>query len=1430
MDKIMNDLMCPISMEILKDPVTVPCCGKAFSRASLVGCFQATTNLTCPTCNADLSHFDVSTAPKNVVLAGIIESLNLEGPSVAEMIVDQTHVWQGELHPINSSREIAELSIKIAKSQFSTRPSLFIAVVDRSGSMHGRPLEQVETALVHMMAITQRNPLIKTVIIPYDSTAEIVEFERDSTDLYIRNGIKTMLAKSGGTNFLEAFTKLKQVLSLFTCDDSTTRNNVSSVTVAFLTDGQDGSFTGKNNDEAKAKLIGYLREIIVTWSGPISIHSVGFGGGCDISFLETVFTCGKQPGTFRYAEPTDGDDTLCTKLQGIFEIVTKGTTVPITINLTGMSCLDGSSTMELQLPIDEYHNGNYNLWVRCHNTNYSIEIDSALDTKVRVPISVKSVPNTLDKWISQVTDDLATELVMLVKNKSGQLSFQLHSALFKQKLNTMDSLTTNESVKGRLNYLKEELRNLDEGTVVNLGKLNDIRFSSKYGTSIVKAPTKQEKVAILEKLQEPPKPKEYKELYVYYSRNNRGADRNPLQEAIVDTYTIQLTEPLHQLLNTITYKDVIYKDINGNNALHLAAYCGLPIVIEILLNRFPEIPINEFNNGNETALTLSIKKHGYWKSMNLLLKHGALIPEGRKSSLEQYACDNGYRLTAEILSNIGGELVKVATPTMKPGYIEFMYYLAIEKGQVLDYDSYLQAALAHGMLELSTTLLETHHLKPTLQMLFDYAIPPKADDPETDKYLELTKLLLKYNNDLINAQDPTTTLETPLFKACERGSLPHVQYFLSEGACIDLPNNLGNSPLWIACFKRYPCIAGELLKHGASVNLCNHKGNPPLYGICQKGPLKMAEMLVSSGASVDLLNENKDNLLLISCRNGQSELVAYFLNLVDPNFVNYQAPIDGFNALFASVESDRADCIKVLAEYGVDLNQKTSNDNPIIKNATPLHLAAYYGQLEATKILLELGANIREKDLDGRTPLHLAVIQGHHAIATLMVAKDKTVPFEKDNLGFIPVTYSNNDELTALLLGTCYDPLYKLVLGYSDKEDEKRALTIVLNHGTIPGITRLEDILELSDFSGNSLLMHAILAGNYNYLKMLSDRKYPFNLSTRNIYGVGPRVYLHWMKNKRILHLFGNCPLVGDEVTQFNHLEQVASESYHNSTILYLGSLPQNRTDTGSCLSSRMEYGIASLNSIIQRPSESKPQSGTWTPTDLSTALAVIEQRTPTNNFEYLTWLAKIMVVTLVASSATSNYSHLSVQEMIAIYLNSAVADLTLYQNEIQTMVTAQSYYNCLYNGIHKLDHFEGEVFVGVSNEFNRSKFLPGTELEVTELLSGTTMWKVATSYLKQYETTKRGTIFLIKSKTSHFTGSYTKFIRDSEVIFLPGTRFIVTALYRGGDCIVLGQENIRDHTYRIKDDELPDYMTTNRSLVIELTEMADLQKMNVEN
>ena len=53
---------------------------------------------------------------------------------------------------------------------------------------------------------------------------------------------------------------------------------------------------------------------------------------------------------------------------------------------------------------------------------------------------------------------------------------------------------------------------------------------------------------------------------------------------------------------------------------------------------------------------------------------------------------------------------------------------------------------------------------------------------------------------------------------------------------------------------------------------------------------------------------------------------------------------------------------------------------------TPLHDAVWFGQADAVRTLLELGVPTHVRGLDGRTPLDIAVMDGHEVIADMLRA------------------------------------------------------------------------------------------------------------------------------------------------------------------------------------------------------------------------------------------------------------------------------------------------------------------------------------------------------------------------------------------------------------------------------------------------------------
>ena len=457
----------------------------------------------------------------------------------------------------------------------------------------------------------------------------------------------------------------------------------------------------------------------------------------------------------------------------------------------------------------------------------------------------------------------------------------------------------------------------------------------------------------------------------------------------------------------------------------------------------------------------------------------------------------------------------------------------------------------------------------------------------------MAKIILNVQPDILHEKDPDTG-DTSLIHAVDCGNLPFVQLFLDLGVDIDEENELGNTALWLACFKRYPCIITELVSRGSDINHQNKKGNRPLNAVCQMGPLKVAEFLIGSGAEVEFYNQNGDTPLLIACRNGQTEVVKLLLGYLDTDFVKFRASIDGFDALFASVEADRPDCVRLIVDYGISLEERTADDNEILQRATPLHLAAYYGRTESASVLLELGANPNSKDINGRTPLHIAVLRKNTPIIELLIANNAD-PFVSDDMGNIPSAFTRDPEVLKLLVNPISEPLHMICAtkitpssGYT--VDDVR--DVLMNKSSIPGLNEPKDVLEnVLNEKRMTPLMTSVIYSNLNLVEILMN----LGLDPDCIdgHGISPKIMAQWIRNPRILKLLNTKVQDCEEIQRLRKVTQGSPESM---SLLFLND-PQKYVQMTSSLSYRLE--MASLmtpdltkeqkvNSIKQLAYESK--------------------------------------------------------------------------------------------------------------------------------------------------------------------------------------------------------------------------------------------------
>jgi ankyrin repeat protein/uncharacterized protein YegL len=1291
---ISNSFICPITLHIFNDPITVTCCGQTYSREALVDHFKIQP--TCPMCRSSLVGFNPVTAKTNVVMADLVRNMTHSDAKFIEEKKEEC--WSATIQKVYDLRGkyVGEslLEVQVENSQTVFKPTLFVMVADKSGSMSGKPWEQVESAILHIIGTTQTSNMDSALIL-YDSDATVVDI-KNVTRANIRQ-----LFTSGGTNFHAAFQKVGQVLR---------GSDYNKYILIFLTDG--------DTVEDKNSLVQAFKSVVKDKN--VTVHTVGFGVNCNKDFLEELRFTGQDEGVFRYADHHDNADVLSQKITCIFDESARYFEMDVLIN-----------GIPKKISVGSDKKGKYQEWItteipdvlriRNNNIEHTVKIISRSDPLFE---DKKSAQEILEKWFQHRLDILATN-VLQVEDNVTDISVLL------QQIQTLEILKTHPS----LSFLKSQLQAKAEKRLIDVGRLRDLRFASRFQSKSEKAHAgdkgrdldtvirSKNTMPMLDSVG-------YNEYSLHrYSRNNQGLIRNrdALQQKIISEYRNREISDIDP-----EYK-FIHRDADGNTVFHLAAYCGQDKTLERLCQVYQQlclrdktIPLDLLDSENiyqETPFTIAVKKQGFYRCIHVLLKYGARIPEKRLSALQRFAVSNEYMLTAELLGNLGNIPKKITIQSaqdMSPSYIRFLIQsLSEEKEKSVDDLTLFEVVLSKNMLDLVKIYLPT--ITPTIDHLLNWCFPKKPDALDTDQYLELAKLLLDQRPELISMANSTG--ETALFKAVEKGSLPHVKMMIRLNANLEARNDLGNTPLWIACAKKYPCIVEELLLHGADPNAINHKGNPPIYATCQVGPLKIAEMLLTHQANVEYINTSGETLILIACRNGQHQILTLLLQYVDMIFVERKAPVDKFNALFASIEANRPECLKILHNYGVPLDQKTDEDNEILPNATPLHLAAYYNRVEVTEMLLELKVSVDLLGVGGITPLQLATIQ-------------------------------NNLEIVKRLIQAGADKSRGLL--YAEEGPIKEILTDSLNLSDIKGLANywhayLNNI-DITDSDGNTLLTQAVLSGDVTQTQLLLSLGADVN--KKNKFGLTPITYAKWMRQKRILNLLiQNQEDKKDDLSSDLQLSRLLKACVDGISTRILSLEPWKNISPVTKPENKNRFKIVKGMSDIYDPK----------PNDKSLVQFVAEFKD-----REVMWKARFQTVSQIAND-TFNLSPLHVF-IVELYKMIGFHDPYF---ELLVLDALQSY-----------PLYENEIFLQLDNPQKE-----GDIIHIEHVFSGYRLWKLATQNFNP----KNGIIAIFKSPIARLVG-------NTEIVLLPGS-YIVQKMYHY-DPICLGQKNIRDTAYKIKEND----------------------------
>jgi len=218
---------------------------------------------------------------------------------------------------------------------------------------------------------------------------------------------------------------------------------------------------------------------------------------------------------------------------------------------------------------------------------------------------------------------------------------------------------------------------------------------------------------------------------------------------------------------------------------------------------------------------------------------------------------------------------------------------------------------------------------------------------------------------------------TPLHAAIAGGHWLVAALLLdTDPTLIEVKDRLGLSPLNLAALRGQTAIVGALLERGACVGSGDRENSQPLHNAAARGHLDTADFLVKKGADVTFTDDNGTTPLHFAASSGNLDLVTL---LVDHGAdVNVQNRTQRMAPIHWAAPRESLPIVEYLLDKGASIDVQD------LEGQTPLFMAVQNWKTPMVRLLIERGADIDLANSRGETPL-LAALHGNVQIAELLI-------------------------------------------------------------------------------------------------------------------------------------------------------------------------------------------------------------------------------------------------------------------------------------------------------------------------------------------------------------------------------------------------------------------------------------------------------------
>ncbi|XP_078112564.1 ankyrin repeat domain-containing protein 27 isoform X1 [Sander vitreus] len=359
---------------------------------------------------------------------------------------------------------------------------------------------------------------------------------------------------------------------------------------------------------------------------------------------------------------------------------------------------------------------------------------------------------------------------------------------------------------------------------------------------------------------------------------------------------------------------------------------------------------------------------------------------------------------------------------------------------------------------------------------------------------------------------------TPLHLACQKGFQGVTLLLLHYNANPDAQDNNSNTPLHLACMYGHEDCVKALVYYDLQtcrLDLHNDKGDTALHMAARWGYEGIIQVLLENGANTDILNKSKDSplqcalnskilVLLQSTQNSRqrsgvdspsrspltSECSSRRSSVSSTSSLGSEAKPEGqrvrhreVEKLLRAVADGDVEMVRYLLEW---MDEEEEDEAEHRSEAVLCHPLCQCPSCAPTQKLsvLQVGAlGVNSCNVDGFTPLHVAALHGHCALAALLVRHGANVN-ARNNLSATPLHLAcqNSHVQVMRFLLECNAKLNK-----KDHYGNTPLIQACLcgNLETATTLLQSNALVNVANLQGNTALHEAVRGGHQTLVELL---------------------------------------------------------------------------------------------------------------------------------------------------------------------------------------------------------------------------------------------------------------------------------------------------------------------------------------------------------